>query len=192
MRLPSARRALPCVLLLGALTAPAAAAASEPVAVAPPFAPEGDLSAAGVSAAAESGCHSRNGILFRDAGTALRYEVRHFGRIRCADDTPLKRVTCFTSLFNERGDGSLDQLSRDEASGRSRCRAGSPYRGSHPAGQRFVERYGYNLTLRRGFQWEHAGGTYCQRTNDRRTLVCRGQHDTLSPDDEVVVRNSSE
>ena len=185
------RPAIPCALLAAALIAPAGAAAVEPVEVVPPFSSAGDAGTARIDAAAvESGCRSRNRILFREAAS-LEYEVRPFGDIECASETPLKRVTCFTTLFKDEG-GSLNQISRDTGAGTDRCRAGSPFRGRHAAGERFVEKYGYNLTLRRNFRWQQADGTYCHRTNEQRTLVCRDQHSTLAPNDHVETHNSSD
>lgn len=169
-------------LCLVAAALPASAAASEPVVVAPP-APAGVTAANVGTAGMNPHCRSRNGIEFSDGGFGS-FSVRHFFRHSC--DAPMQRTECVARLFEERSSG-LRQISELREVGRKSCREGSNPKGPYQAGDRFVERYSYKLTLRPGRRWGKPQGSYCGRKNERRTLVCSDEFSTEAPIDKTKV-----
>jgi hypothetical protein len=182
----STRRTILCLCLClpgGAL--PAAAAASEPIRVAPLGAASAGES--GVSGAGGgSGCRSRNVIDFRE-GAPGNHEVRHFGKIDC--EAPLRRSECVARLFEVVGD-TPTEISEEQDVGRRMCGYDSGFFGSYAAGDEFSERYTYKLTLRRGFVWQKPAGDFCRRKNERRELVCSDSHQTVAPVREADVHTS--
>jgi hypothetical protein len=179
------RRSIVCICLLaGAL--PASAVAAEPVLVEPPAPAEaGDVGAAGVSTAGmNSGCRSRNGIEFSERVDS--YNVRHFFDHSCT--APVRRSECVARLFEERPDG-VREISEIREVGGKTCAEVSNREGPYPLAERqvFLERYIYKLTLKSGYVWGKPPTNYCQRTNERRTLVCSDNFRTRAPNDKTEV-----
>jgi hypothetical protein len=165
-------------LALGSLAVPASVGAGT-VPVAPPEPGSVDGFSPAARAAVSSGCVSRNTIEFR--GPAL-YEVRHYGRIRCEIPT---RIRCSATLFD-----ANRQISEIGSRGRDRCFMASSFRGGYPAGASFVERFRYRITLRREGQTWSRTTAYCpERTNHRRTLICRDSHRTKAPNRHTVTHD---
>ncbi len=172
MTTPLRRLLLPLSLVV--LAVPASAAA-DTVPVAPPGG-SGDSFTAAAKAAADPGCRSTNVIEFQRNSTVLeRYAVRHAGRIRC--EVPI-RSRCHATLF--RGDAKVSEIGDR---GRNRCTMGSRFFGSHPPTVGFRENYSYRLTLRRDDQRWAGTSRFCpKRKNNRRTLICRDSHATVTPE----------
>jgi hypothetical protein len=165
-----------CLGLAGALPATASA---DPVEVAPlADSAQGAVGAAG----SNSGCRSRNVIVFQETAVPGEHAARHHGEVSC--EAPLVRSECIARLFVITG-GTPTEVSEERDTGTKRCAYDSGFSGAYTMGQEFSERYTFKLTLKPGFKWTKPGDDFCQRRNERRQLVCSDSHQTVVPTREV-------